>query len=140
MWYNCSFICTGREFVIPSGNWRVPGLLSWMLAQSLRTLRPGRKPSPVETDRHARAAFTIKLDKDFNSLRSESLAVISKQNLPCVPMKLGPAKGDPLAKIPTESFQECVSALITLVSLRGRGEQLHLCLHCLLWASAGKAC
>lgn len=116
--------------MIPSGNRRVPGPLSWMLAQSLRTLRPGRKPSPVETDRHTRAALIIRLGKDFNSLRSESLAVISKQNLPCVPMKLGPAKGDPLAKITTELFQECVSALITLVSctlvsLRGRGEQLH---------------
>lgn len=136
MWYNCSFICTGREFVIPSGNWRVPGPLFWMLAQSLRTLRPGRKPSPVEMDRHARAALTIGLDKDFNSLRSESLPAITKQNLPCAPMKLGPAKGDPLAKIgpslvfTTESFQECVSVLITLVSctlvsLHGRGEQLH---------------
>lgn len=136
MWYNCSFICTGREFVIPSGNWRVQDPLSWMLAQSLRTLRPGRKPSPVETDRHAIAALTIRLDKDFNSLRSESLTVITRQNLPCAPMKLGPAKGDPLAKIgpspvfTTESFSGvcvCATTVVscTLISLHGRGEELH---------------
>lgn len=122
--------------MIPSGNWRVPGPLSWMLSQSRRTLGPGRKPRPVEMDRHARAALTIGLDKDFNSLRSESLPVITKQNLPCAPMELGPAKGDPLATIgpapvfTTESFQECVSVLITLVSctlvsLHSRGGQLH---------------
>ena len=49
-------------------------------------------------DHHIIAALSIRLDADFNSLRSNGLVVITKQNLPYVTMKLGPTKGDPLAK------------------------------------------
>lgn len=63
-------------------------------------------------DHHVIVALSIRLHGDFNSLRSDDLVVITKQNLPYVTMKLAPTKGDPLAKarpspvFMTGSFQE----------------------------------
>lgn len=116
LWYNCSFICTGREFVIPSEDWGVPGPLSWMLAGMESEHAQAWKEARSCGVRPATAALTTRLDGDFHSWRCKSLMLIPKQNLPYVPMKLGPSKGDPPAKtrpspaFTSESLQESVQA------------------------------
>lgn len=83
LWYNCFCICTGREFVIPSGNWSAVGARLTLLAagsESDYTQTWKEAQSCVGCD--ATAWLTSGLGGGFNSLGLSSLLVTIKQKLP----------------------------------------------------------